>query len=167
MARACFGFGEHLPWDFHRSRSPVARSRATAENTDAERLRRHVRDRLPDANSMRRRSGPEFPIKSTGTALFCAVLRPAERMKPLSTLGYPSGRNSASQAAGYGFEIRLCLSEFRRQKHLPRNSRPCFTGLLPPSLFVHAEHKEPEQRHCCREKREGCNVVERRVAERW
>src|ERR1700726_1932696 len=39
-------------------------------------------------------------------------------------------------------------------------------GLLPPSLFVHSEHEEPQHQRCVSEKTEGCNVGEQSVSER-
>src|SRR5438132_14111637 len=62
--------------------------------------------------------------------------------------------------------------------YFPMNARPASgvhcarialqrcTGLLLPSLFVHAEHEEPHNLRSCPEEAQGCNVGEQTVSER-
>src|SRR5205085_164252 len=86
----------------------------------------------------------------------------------------PHGVDSSSNALVLGNRLSTVLdsdnirrSVFGVRRRLSgADGRRCCAGLLLPSLFVHAEHEEPQDQRCCPEEAEGCNVEEQTVSER-
>src|SRR5581483_2676270 len=73
----------------------------------------------------------------------------------------------ARNAANALWGSHLCLQEHSAYPFPIASRSKTRAGLLLPSLFVHAEHEQPENHQCCPEEAEGGNEREHTVSQRW